>query len=76
MTHRTINRTIAAVLFLAAVILYLRTMAPTLSFWDCGESIATAYTLGIPHPPGSTAFSVDRAPVFDDSIFFRYRCTG
>jgi hypothetical protein len=56
MTHRTINRTIAAVLFLAAVILYLRTMAPTLSFWDCGESIATAYTLGIPHPPGAPLF--------------------
>ena len=56
MTHRTINRTLAAVLFLAAEILYLRTMAPTFSFWDCGEFIATAYTLGIPHPPGSPLF--------------------
>ena len=27
MTHRTINRTLAAVLFFTAVILYLRTMA-------------------------------------------------
>ncbi|TLU52661.1 MAG: DUF2723 domain-containing protein, partial [Chlorobium sp.] len=56
MTHRTINRTFAAVLFVAAVILYIRTMAPTLSFWDCGESIASAYTLGIPHPPGAPFF--------------------
>ena len=56
MTHRTINRTLAAVLFFTAVILYLRTMAPTFSFWDCGESIATAYTLGIPHPPGAPLF--------------------
>ena len=56
MTHRTINRTLAAVLFFVSEILYLRTMAPTFSFWDCGEFIATAYTLGIPHPPGSPLF--------------------
>ena len=56
MTHRTINRTLAAVLFLAAEILYFRTMAPTFSFWDCGEFIATAFTLGIPHPPGAPFF--------------------
>ena len=56
MTHRMINRTIAAVLFLVAEVLYLRTMAPTFSFWDCGEFIATAYTLGIPHPPGAPLF--------------------
>lgn len=56
MIHRTINRTLAATLFLAAEILYLRTMAPTFSFWDCGEFIATAYTLGIPHPPGAPLF--------------------
>ena len=56
MTHRTINRTLAAVLFFISEVLYLRTMAPTFSFWDCGEFIATAYTLGIPHPPGSPLF--------------------
>ncbi len=56
MTHRTINRILAALLFLVAEVLYLRTMAPTFSFWDCGEFIATAYTLGIPHPPGAPLF--------------------
>jgi len=56
MTQRTLNRILAAVIFLAAEILYLTTMAPTLSFWDCGESIAAAYTLGIPHPPGAPLF--------------------
>ncbi|MBV5320038.1 MAG: DUF2723 domain-containing protein [Chlorobium phaeobacteroides] len=56
MTHQVINRIIAVILFLIAELLYLRTMAPTLSFWDCGEFIATAYTLGIPHPPGAPLF--------------------
>jgi tetratricopeptide (TPR) repeat protein len=56
MTHRTINRTIAVALFVATEILYIATMAPTFSFWDCGEFIATSYTLGIPHPPGSPLF--------------------
>jgi hypothetical protein len=56
MTHRAINRLFAISLFVAAEILYLSTMSPTLSFWDCGETITTSYTLGIPHPPGAPLF--------------------
>jgi len=72
MTHRTLNRILAAALFLATEILYLATMAPTLSFWDCGESIAAAYTLGIPHPPGAPLFLLlgrlfSMIPFFSDS---------
>jgi hypothetical protein len=43
-------------LFLAAAlpafVLYLRTLAPTVTPEDSGELIAAAYTLGIAHPPG------------------------
>ena len=37
---------------------YLLTLEPSVSFWDCGEFIATSYGLQIGHPPGAPLYQL------------------
>ena len=43
-------------LALAALAVYVLTLAPTTQFWDASEYITAAHALGIPHPPGNPLF--------------------
>jgi len=46
------------IVFLTALLTYALTVAPTASFWDCGEFIATAHELEVPHPPGAPLYLI------------------
>ncbi len=53
MNFKWINRIAGAFVFLFALVVYAITVQPTMSFWDCGEFLACAFTVGVPHPPGA-----------------------
>ena len=46
------------VAFTIALITYSLTVEPTVSFWDCGEYIATSAKLEVGHPPGAPLFQM------------------
>ena len=56
--YRLINIITGWITFLTAAVVYLSTIEPTASFWDCGEFIASAYKLEVGHPPGAPFFMI------------------
>ncbi|MBN2520626.1 MAG: DUF2723 domain-containing protein, partial [Bacteroidales bacterium] len=54
--YKKINTLGGWILFLIASFVYLSTIEPTSSFWDCGEFISSSYKLEVGHPPGAPFF--------------------
>ncbi|MFV8359649.1 DUF2723 domain-containing protein [Flavobacterium sp. LS1P3] len=52
------NTIIGWLTFVIALLTYTLTVEPTMSFWDCGEYIATAAKLEVGHPPGAPLYQM------------------
>ena len=50
------NNLVGWAVFAVAAFVYLKTMEPVSSLWDCSEFIATSYKLEVGHPPGAPLF--------------------
>jgi len=58
MNQKNIHRITAFIVFIIAAVTYFMTAQPSVSFWDCGEFIASSYGLQVPHPPGTPFFLI------------------
>jgi tetratricopeptide (TPR) repeat protein len=67
--HKKLNMIFGALIFSITFFTYLVIVAPTVSFWDCGEYAASCHTLEVPHPPGNPLF-IMIGRVVSMSLFF------
>jgi hypothetical protein len=53
-----LNWIIAGAVTLISLIVYLKTLAVSISLWDCGEFVACSRIFGVAHPPGTPLFII------------------
>ena len=58
MNSKKLYYVIGGFVFFASLIVGMMTVQPSVPFWDCGEFIASAYGLQVPHPPGTPFFLI------------------
>ncbi|MES2457482.1 MAG: DUF2723 domain-containing protein [Bacteroidota bacterium] len=56
MNYSKINNITGWLCFAVATITYILTLEPSVSFWDCGEFIASALKMQVVHQPGAPLF--------------------
>ncbi len=54
--YRRWNNIAGWFMFFFSAVIYMLTVEPTVSFWDCGEFILSAFRLQVGHPPGAPLF--------------------
>lgn len=54
--YNRLNNLFGWLAFVVSAVVYILTIEPTTSFWDCGEFISSAYKLLVGHPPGAPFF--------------------
>jgi len=58
MTYSKINTLVGWICFSVAITTYVLTLDQSVSFWDCGEFIASAFRLQVVHQPGAPVVSM------------------
>lgn len=58
MNFKKLNVIVGWFVFFIATLVYFLTLENTVSWWDCGEYISTAYKLQVGHPPGAPLFQM------------------
>jgi hypothetical protein len=56
--YKKYNNILGWIAFAIALTTYTLTLEPTVSYWDCGEYIATSVKLEVGHPPGAPLFQM------------------
>jgi hypothetical protein len=56
MNFRTLNNLLGWIVFTAVLVVYISTLEPAASMWDCSEFIACAWKLQVSHAPGAPLF--------------------